>query len=952
MTTFSLFCPHCDALLVELAPGAGRALPICPACGWVRPAGEIREGTPAGEPIALPGWPRRGCRPVVAGGRLWLPLTINDDDEGECGAIAGISLEAGSSVPPVLLPLGADTAVDDLATDGRRLFYAPYDVDVPAPRTDLVAYDSGTAQEAWRHTVTAGRLTAPVYHQGRLYLAAEKELQTLDAESGGVLWSAAAPTNVRLQPVLAAEAGALLLIGLQSEGFPLRAVSLADGGTLSTAEHELGFRRSPCAVGETIYAVAGLSPRAALLALDIASGEQTWDQVYVPPRRTSRGPITSPPTVAGDVVTIGGGSYTADGGTGHALFALDNQSGQLRWSVPTAAHVYVPTAAAASLLLVVDNSGLLLVLDAADGRERWRARLGAGGASVPLFHDERVFVADRRGALHAYYFRQAEAPPDETAAAYLARGEVEMAAAAFALSGDLPTAGSVLLEANQAKHALVLFRLAEDRRGELDCLEHLGRWDDVITIVSQEDDQPALARALRLAGRPRQAAQVYAALEQWSDAIECYLEADGIDDLLAAADLAGRCLKVPQRAVPCYRLAGQRLATAGNWQRAWEPLRRSGEGTAADEAFARALAYCHEERLDVPAADLLRQRAQVEVDMLGERRAIGRVEIAHWLEEAARWYVQAGDTGSAHECELWAAQLMETPRFRLQVSAAEGSTLVEGRATPLVVRVENVGFGAAAAVVVKLGGDMETASSHEFGVIAKEQEAIWDTARIVPNQHGDGVLLEVVLTYRSMRLGEEGSVRIPRLLSVADSGLLGWVKKAPDAHVSLNIDTYVASGATNNELKIVDSAVVARGGITMGGGEGSANCLSASDSLLTARDGITMEGSQNQMDVDSAAVIARGGINLRHGAAAGTPPTQVSYHAEIHGSGAVAQGPGVVSAAQGMEAAEGQAYCTACGQPHAPGLRQCPACGVALCPACGSQVGAEDGFCSHCRAKR
>ena len=100
----------------------------------------------------------------------------------------------------------------------------------------------------------------------------------------------------------------------------------------------------------------------------------------------------APGSVNGTAAVVGGRVYTvSEGGTA----ALDERTGRVRWIDPSVNGTSSPTVSD-GMVYVLDGSAVLHALDAASGREEWKARLDdqqyASGFSSPVVWNGLVIV--------------------------------------------------------------------------------------------------------------------------------------------------------------------------------------------------------------------------------------------------------------------------------------------------------------------------------------------------------------------------------------------------------------------------------------------------------------------------------------------------------------------------------------------------------------------------------
>jgi outer membrane protein assembly factor BamB len=121
-------------------------------------------------------------------------------------------------------------------------------------------------------------------------------------------------------------------------------------------------------------------------------------------------PFWSTPTIAGGVAFLG----SADG----VLHAIHIADGRRDWTHPTGGAIYGGVLAAHDTLYLINDAGVLLALDRATGRERWRCELGGGSivrnlpaatspydfdyqAPTPVLADGVLYAGAADGGFHA-----------------------------------------------------------------------------------------------------------------------------------------------------------------------------------------------------------------------------------------------------------------------------------------------------------------------------------------------------------------------------------------------------------------------------------------------------------------------------------------------------------------------------------------------------------------------
>jgi len=302
-------------------------------------------------------------------------------------------------------------------------------------------------------------------------------------------------------------------------------------------------------------------------------------------------------------------------------------------------------------------------------------------------------------------------------------------------------------------------------------------------------------------------------------------------ELLASAE-------TPAETNPDLELAEMHEA-AGRWQLAWPLFRRAGLQERSRQSFNRAIDLYLRERLDHETAQQYEAWADLEKDMSG-RHGLGDRAIAESFETASKYYVLSNAFESAVKCREKAAQVMEMPRFQLQITTPVGDRFTSSQSTLIIVKVTNVGYGPAREVRVRLAGDIQQPyPEHVFTELHVNQTQVWDTAPVVP-VHAGKVRLRVEVDFKSYRTEQTGHVEIEHPLLVDSGDLDGFVSRTVrgSAGLELKIEKYLAPGAINNEVDICDSAVIARGSL-----------FSESD-LKSIKDSVVIGNRQDRIGIE------------------------------------------------------------------------------------------------------
>jgi len=195
----------------------------------------------------------------------------------------------------------------------------------------------------WKFRTAGFVLSTPVVADGTVYFgSSDHSFYALDAQSGALKWKFA--THGRVTSSAAVGGGRVYFGSYDSSFYALDAAS----GTLAWKFATQGERRF------SARHLHGAEPAAEVMP-------DPFD-VYL-----------SSPALAGGAVYFGSG----DGN----VYALDAQSGALRWKFPTGNVVHASPAVANGTVYVGSWDSYFYALDAANGRQRWRFKTGEDPAT-------------------------------------------------------------------------------------------------------------------------------------------------------------------------------------------------------------------------------------------------------------------------------------------------------------------------------------------------------------------------------------------------------------------------------------------------------------------------------------------------------------------------------------------------------------------------------------------
>jgi outer membrane protein assembly factor BamB len=212
---------------------------------------------------------------------------------------------------------------------------------------------------------------------------------------------------------------------------------------------------------------------------------------------------------------------------------------------------------------------------------------------------------------------------------------------------------------------------------------------------------------------------------------------------------------------------------------------------------------------DAKAGELSEDWGMILIERLGEQSQ-GSAQVAEWFEQAAENFMLANQPLDFKNCRERAAQVMETPRIKLEVVAREETRWVVNEPVLLQIKVTNVGYGPARRVTVKVGGNIRKPyASQNFTDLAVDHTQRWDNVRITPNSSG-AALLEFSLDYESFRTRQTVQTTFTHPIRV-EKNQEAAMMRALKSSTSLHIEKFFSPGATHNEIEVSDSQGVAIG---------------------------------------------------------------------------------------------------------------------------------------------
>jgi hypothetical protein len=209
-------------------------------------------------------------------------------------------------------------------------------------------------------------VTAPVYHDGRLYLAfLDGELVALDAATGRPAWKRDLRSHLESSPIAV---GGTLYLGTDTTD--VVALRTSDGSVRWRFNSPAAIKASPSHHDGRLYVA---DYESGVFCLDARTGRPLWRTNTSQARPFGRGGFYSSPAVAFGRV------YAArDDGT---VYAFDQETGDVEWFFRTGDYVYGSPAVAQvpgtpPTVYIGSYDERLYAIDARSGKERWHFDVG------------------------------------------------------------------------------------------------------------------------------------------------------------------------------------------------------------------------------------------------------------------------------------------------------------------------------------------------------------------------------------------------------------------------------------------------------------------------------------------------------------------------------------------------------------------------------------------------
>ncbi|MBU4491975.1 MAG: PQQ-binding-like beta-propeller repeat protein [Euryarchaeota archaeon] len=222
--------------------------------------------------------------------------------------------------------------------------------------------------------------SSPVIVNDVLYIGSNGGIHAIDAKSGRELWRT--PTNGFVKSVPAVVDG-VLYIGADDNRF--YAIDTKDGTIKWIYKNSTdGYISSAAVINNLAYEG---SKSGSFYAFDVRIGEPLWETL------TGK-PIESSPAAGDGIIVFG-----TNGGV---VIALDAANGKEKWRYDTGVSALKSSPAIADGLVVIgSNDGSIYALTAIRGTLKWKYSTGSNVESSPSIKDGTIFVGSKDSNLYS-----------------------------------------------------------------------------------------------------------------------------------------------------------------------------------------------------------------------------------------------------------------------------------------------------------------------------------------------------------------------------------------------------------------------------------------------------------------------------------------------------------------------------------------------------------------------
>ena len=274
------------------------------------------------------------------------------------------------------------------AGDGNRIYASSQDGQVSA-------FDPVSGKRIWRTELDLEISAGPGVGDNLVVIASKGGIViALDAATGTERWRSNVGGESLSRPLIANDA-----VVIQTVDNRMRALQAFDGSerwVILQSMPALTMRGSSSPVMSGANVVAGFD-NGRVVAVDLESGDVTWESLLAPP--TGRSDLDRLSDIDGAMVVVGQDIY-ASGYQGR-VGSIAAESGQLLWSVEVSS--YAGVAVDWTSLYTTQDTGVVIAMARRNGAETWRQEsLLRREPTVPVPFHTTVAVGDLEGYLHFF----------------------------------------------------------------------------------------------------------------------------------------------------------------------------------------------------------------------------------------------------------------------------------------------------------------------------------------------------------------------------------------------------------------------------------------------------------------------------------------------------------------------------------------------------------------------
>lgn len=272
--------------------------------------------------------------------------------------------------------------------DGARIYAASQDGRVSA-------FDPESGDRLWRNDLELALSAGPGVGDGMVVVvASDGYVIALNATDGSERWRSNVGGESLARPLIAKD-----VVVVQTVDNHLRALQIFDGSERwvvlqNTPPLTMRGSSSPLLSGSDV--IAGFD-NGYLLAVDIESGDTTWQSLLAPP--SGRSDLERLSDIDGSIAMVGQDVFAA--GYQGRIGSVAAESGQVLWSSDISS--YVGVAVDWNSLYTAQADGTIIALVRRSGAEIWRQeRLLRRQPTLPVPFHTTVAVGDFEGYLHFF----------------------------------------------------------------------------------------------------------------------------------------------------------------------------------------------------------------------------------------------------------------------------------------------------------------------------------------------------------------------------------------------------------------------------------------------------------------------------------------------------------------------------------------------------------------------